>query len=228
VALPETTVSEAGIPRGGPTIGLRSAERVTRSVLVIGCGALARELLEIVRRNRIPGIRVECLPAILHNRPERIPAAVRQRLERASDFDQVFVAYGDCGTGGRLDRVLEEFGVERLPGAHCYQFLAGAEAFDLIHEEEPGTLYLTDYLARHFDRIVWRGLGLDRHPDLLDDYFGNYDRVVYLAQTDDPDLDDLARMAAARLGLRFQKRPVGYGDMEPALVAIGSRGRQSR
>jgi hypothetical protein len=193
---------------------------------VLGCGALAKELLDVVARNRIPNIRVECLPAILHNTPEKIPGAVRERLERASDHDEVFVAYGDCGTGGHLDRVLEEFGVERLPGAHCYQFFAGAEAFDVMHDEEPGTLYLTDYLARHFDRIVWRGLGLDRHPELLDDYFGNYTRVVYLAQIEDPDLESRAREAAERIGLRFERRDVGYGDMEPALLEIGRRETQ--
>lgn len=165
-------------------------------------------------------IRVECLPAILHNTPEKIPSAVRERLERAGDHDEVFVAYGDCGTGGRLDQVLDEFGAERLPGTHCYQFFAGGNIWQEMHDSEPGTLYLTDYLARHFDRIVWQGLGLDRWPDLRDDYFGNYTRVVYLAQTDDPGLDRRAVEAAERLGLRYQRRFVGYGDLETALVAI--------
>jgi hypothetical protein len=193
------------------------------SVLVIGCGALAKELLEVVSRNHLQNIRVECLPAILHNRPEKIPGAVRHRLESAAHgFDQVFVAYGDCGTGGGLDRVLEEFDVERLPGAHCYQFFAGMNVFDDIHEEEPGTLYLTDYLTRHFDRLIWRGLGLDRHPDLLEDYFGNYKRVVYLAQTEDSRLTEEARRAADRLGLEFEQLLVGYGEVERELVRIGS------
>jgi hypothetical protein len=192
------------------------------SVLVIGCGALAKELLDIVSKNQLQHIRVECLPAILHNRPEKIPGAVRSHLERANGFDQVFVAYGDCGTGGALDAVLEEFGVERLPGAHCYQFFAGMGAFEEMHEEEPGTLYLTDYLTRHFDRLIWRGLGLDRHPDLLEDYFGNYRRIVYLAQTEDRVLTDEARRAAERLGLEFERRLVGYGEMEPGLIQIAS------
>ena len=196
------------------------------SVLVLGCGALAKELLDVVARNHIPNIRVECLPAILHNTPEKIPGAVRERLERASDYDELFVAYGDCGTGGMLDKVLEEYGVERLPGAHCYQFFAGIEAFETLHDEEPGTLYLTDFLARHFDRIVWRGLGLDRHPQLLVDYFGHYTRLVYLAQVDDPQIQSRAREAAERIGLRFEKRIVGYGEMEPALLAIGRREAQ--
>jgi hypothetical protein len=210
VAPPETAIS------GGRSRDSRG------SVLVIGCGALARELLDVVNRNHLADIRVECLPAILHNRPEKIPGAVRARLEAASGFDRIFVAYGDCGTGGALDAVLDEFAVERLPGAHCYQFFAGIDAFDQIHEEEPGTLYLTDYLTRHFERLIWRGLGLDRRPDLLKDYFGNYRRVVYLAQTDDPGLTDEARKAAERLGLTFERRLVGYGEMEPTLVSIGA------
>lgn len=197
------------------------------SVLVIGCGALARELLDVVSRNRLQNIRVECLPAILHNRPEKIAPAVRSRLESAEAFDEIFVAYGDCGTGGALDKVLEEFGVERLPGAHCYQFYTGSVAFDVLHEDEPATFYLTDYLARHFDRLVWKGLGLDRWPELLDDYFGSYKRVVYLAQTDDAVLTHEARRAADRLGLDFERRFVGYGEMEPELVRISINQRVS-
>ncbi|MGD2101462.1 MAG: DUF1638 domain-containing protein [Acidimicrobiia bacterium] len=191
------------------------------SVLVLGCGALARELLDVAVRNELANLRVECLPAVLHNTPERIPDAVRERLERASGYEQVFVAYGDCGTGGLLDAVLDEFGVERLPGAHCYEFFAGRDLFATMHDDEPGTLYLTDYLTRHFDRIIWRGLGLDRWPELRDDYFGNYVRVVYLAQTDDGARTTEAQDAARRLGLEFERRFVGYGEMEPALVEIG-------
>ena len=195
------------------------------SVLVIGCGALARELLDVVSRNGLQNIRVECLPAILHNRPEKIPAAVRARLETAEGYDRVFVAYGDCGTGGMLDAVLAEFGVERLAGAHCYQFFAGLDTFDAMHEDEPGTIYLTDYLTRHFERLLWQGLGLDRWPELLDDYFGNYRRLVYLAQTDDPELTNKAREAADRLGLEFERCLVGFGAMEPELIRIADRGR---
>jgi len=191
-----------------------------RSVLVIGCGALARELLAVVSRNQLEGIRVECLPAILHNRPEKIPWAVRARLEAARGYDEIFVAYGDCGTGGMLDKVLDEFGVERLPGPHCYQFFAGHDLFDSIHDADPGTLYLTDYLTRHFERLIWQGLALDRHPELLEDYFGNYNRVVYLAQTDDPTLTEEAMAAAQRLGLEFERRLVGYGVMESELVRL--------
>jgi hypothetical protein len=192
---------------------------------VIACGALARELLEVVRRNRIDGVRVECLPAELHNRPDHIPGAVRAKLEEAGEaYDRVFVAYADCGTGGALDRVLDEYGVERLPGAHCYQFYAGIEQFLEIQDEEIGTLYLTDFLVRNFDRLVWQGLGLDRWPELRDDYFGNYTRVLHLAQTDDPTVTEQARAAAERLDLRFERRLVGYGAMEPSLVALSVTG----
>jgi hypothetical protein len=200
--------------------------REGHSVLILGCGALARELLEIASRNHLENVRVECLPAVLHNTPDRIPDAVRTRLEAAGAYETVFVAYGDCGTGGMLDHVLEEHGVERLPGAHCYEFLAGLDLFAEMHEEEPGTLYLTDFLARHFDRIIWRGLGLDRWPDLRDDYFANYRRVVYLAQTDDPIRTEEARQAARRLDLVFERRFVGYGAMEPELLRITHRQRQ--
>ncbi len=192
------------------------------SVLVIGCGALAKELLDVVKANHLDNVRIECLPAILHNSPEKIAPAVRERLSRAHGFDTVFVAYADCGTGGHLDTVIEEFGAERLDGAHCYQFFAGQQEFIDIQEAEIGTLYLTDYLARHFDRFIWKGLGLDRHPELLEDYFGNYTTVMYLAQTDNDERTKQAREAADRLGLAFVRRFVGYGDMEPTLVQIGA------
>lgn len=191
------------------------------SVLVIGCGALAKELIDVVAANGLDNVRVECLPAILHNRPEKIAPAVRQKLEQARGYDQVFVAYADCGTGGHLDAVIEEFGVERMEGAHCYQFFAGQRDFDRMHEAEIGTLYLTDFLARHFDRFFWRGLGLDRHPELRDDYFGNYKRLLFLAQTENAERTAQAREAADRLGLAFERRYVGYGELGPALVTIG-------
>jgi len=189
-----------------------------RKVLVVGCGALGRELVALTRV--LPGVDLTCLPAELHNRPERIPEAVGGRLRsRGGDYDRVFVAYADCGTGGLLDRMLEtEFeGVERIPGAHCYEFYAGAAAFAALQDEEVGTFYLTDFLARNFDRIVWRGLGLEDHPELLPTYFGNYRRLVYLAQTQDPDLVEGARTAADRLGLAFEHRETGLGDLATAI-----------
>jgi hypothetical protein len=191
-----------------------------RAPLVIGCGALARELVELTRRAGLPAMDLTCLPASLHNRPERIPAAVQARIRQArrDGYDRIFIAYADCGTGGLLDNVLDEEGVARLEGAHCYEVYAGRAAFAALHDEEPGTFYLTDYLVRNFDRLVVRGLGLDRHPELLPVYFGNYRRLVYLAQVDDPGLADRARDAADRLGLTFERRLVGLGELATSLA----------
>lgn len=193
-------------------------------LLVIACGALAKELLEVVRLNALDWVEVECLPARLHNTPDLIPAAVEERLDSAlGRYREVFVGYADCGTGGMLDRVLEARGVERLPGAHCYEFFATSDVFAPLHDKEPGTFYLTDFLARHFDRLVWNGLGLDRWPQLRDDYFGNYRRLVYLSQVGSPGLVNQARAAASRLGLDFEHKPVGYGDLATTLVEVASR-----
>jgi hypothetical protein len=177
--------------------------------LVIGCGALARELLAVAQR--IPGLEVACLPPDLHNRPGGIPSAVRRRIRdaRADGYDRIFIAYADCGTGGLLDPVLADEGVERLPGAHCYEVFAGSAAFEAMADAEPGTFWLTDFLARNFERLVIRGLGIDRHPELQATYFAHYTRVVYLSQTDDPDLLAMARRAADRLDLAFEHRPTG-------------------
>ncbi|WP_293864243.1 DUF1638 domain-containing protein [uncultured Alsobacter sp.] len=178
--------------------------------LVIACGALAREILAVIEANRLDHLSVTCLPASLHNRPERIPGAVRRKVRAGrKHFDAIVCLYGDCGTGGELDRMLAEEGVERIDGPHCYAFYAGLDTFEALAEEEIGTFYLTDYLVRHFDRLVWKGLGLDRHPDLRDAYFGHYVRVLYLAQTDDPALDQKASHAAERLGLAYARRSTG-------------------
>jgi len=192
--------------------------------LVIGCGALGRELVELAGRPGLEHLEVTCLPASLHNRPEKIPAAVRRRIRAARrDYDAIFVAYADCGTGGLLDPVLAEEGVERLGGAHCYEFYTGRAAFAGITDDDPATFFLTDFLARHFDSLVIRGLGLDRHPELLPTYFGNYHRLVYLAQTDDPDLTARARRAADRLGLSFERRLTGLGELETGLAGFAAR-----
>ena len=191
-------------------------------VLIIGCGALARELVALTRH--LPNVDLTCLPATLHNRPGGIPALVREKIRAARPrYNSIFVAYADCGTGGLLDSMLAEEGVERLPGAHCYEFYAGADAFAAITDEELGTFFLTDFLARNFDRLVIKGLGLDRHPELLPTYFGNYSRLVYLAQTDDPALVAAARRGARRLGLTFEVRRTGFGDLATSLVAAADR-----
>ena len=186
---------------------------------MLACGAIAREVLALIELNDWTHVDLRCLPAQLHSRPERIPAAVDAKLtELAGRYDRVFVAYADCGTGGALDPVLERHGVERLPGAHCYGFLAGNEAWDAMQDEEPATFYLTDFLARHFDALVVRALKLDTHPELLSLMFGNYRRLVYLAQTDDPELDRRAEEAAEFLGLDYERVRTGYGELVPSLT----------
>ena len=188
-------------------------------VLVLACGAIAREVLAVIESSGWSHVDVRCLPAQLHSRPERIPAAVDAKLrELAPRYERVFVAYADCGTGGALEPVLERHGVERLPGAHCYGFLAGNDVWDAIHEEDPATFYLTDFLARHFDALVVRPLKLDTHPELKPIVFGNYRRLVYLAQTDDADLDRRAEAAAAFLDLAYERRRTGYGELVPSLT----------
>jgi hypothetical protein len=183
-------------------------------VLLIACGALAREVRAVIAANALEGLDLACLPALLHNRPERIPAAVRAKIRAARGrYASIFVLYGDCGTGGELDRVLAEEGVERIAGPHCYAFYAGAAVFEELAEAEPGTFYLTDFLARQFETLVIRGLGIDRHPELLPLYFGNYKRLIHLAQSDDPALSARAEAAAARLGLAFERRYTGPGEL---------------
>ena len=199
----------------------RPSEPSVRRVLVIACGALARELVHVVHRGGMAHVDISCLPASLHQRPEGIPAAVERRIAQARGrYERIFVAYADCGTGGRLDAMLESEGVERLPGAHCYEVFAGSAAFARLGDEEPGTFYLTDFLARHFERLVIAGLGLDRHPELLPLYFGNYRRLVYLSQADDPGLLAAAHAAAVRLGLTFHREHTGYGDFAAALSTV--------
>lgn len=184
------------------------------TTLVIACGALAREMLAVAEQQGLRNLAVTCLPAGWHNRPEKIPAGVRAKIRAArGQYERIFVAYGDCGTGGELDRVLAEEGVERIAGPHCYEFFAGVADFRALMEAELGSFFLTDYLARHFDRLMIEGLGLDKHPELRDAYFGNYRKLVYLAQTDDADLTARAADAARRLGLDFERRFTGYGDL---------------
>ena len=163
---------------------------------------------------------LQCLPGKLHNTPREIAGKVDAKLteaEASGAYDAMFVAYGDCGTAGALDEVCAAHGVERLPGDHCYGFFAGVDAFAAMHEDNPFTFYLTDFLCKHFDRLVVQGLKIDTHPELLPMYFGNYRRLVYLSQTDDPALVEQGRAAAAFLGLAFEHRPSGYGDLQPSL-----------
>lgn len=195
-------------------------------ILVIACGALAREITALRQLNHWSHLVLQCLPAELHNRPEKIPAAVQAKIQAARGrFQSIFVAYGDCGTGGRLDAMLQAEQVERLPGDHCYEFYAGHANFQQLAEREVGTFFLTDFLLEHFERLVIRGLGLDRHPELQDLYFGNYRRLVYLAQKDAPERVAQAGQAAARLGLQFEWQDTGYGELESSLARIQWHGK---
>jgi hypothetical protein len=187
--------------------------------LVIACGALAREIVALRELNHWPHMAVQCLPADLHNRPEKIPAAVREKIRaNRGKFASIFVAYADCGTGGLLDAVLQEEQVERIPGSHCYEFFAGAAHFEALADAEPGTFYLTDFLLKHFDRLIIRGLGIDRHPELLPIYFGNYKKLTYLAQIELPERMEAGRAAAQRLGLEFEYHLTGYGELATSLA----------
>jgi hypothetical protein len=195
-------------------------------LLVLACGALAREVLAVARANRWEHVDVHCLPAKLHVTPDRIPAAVDEALaQRIGRYDRAFIAYADCGTAGALDRVIERHGAERLPGAHCYAAYAGLHEWEAMHDEEPGTYYLTDFLVRHFHSLVVRPLGLDRHPELREDYFGNYRRVLYLSQAADPAMMDAARACADRIGLPFAHRATGYGLLGRSLAAFAETRR---
>ncbi|MEM1334796.1 MAG: DUF1638 domain-containing protein [Actinomycetota bacterium] len=207
-----------------PAFGGKTGVSTTR---IIACGALAHELKAIVQLDHLDHVAVECLPARLHNRPSEIPEAVRARIRRARERgdEHLLVGYADCGTGGLLATVCEEEGVEMLAGAHCYEFFATAPRFAEIQDAEIGSFYLTDFLVKHFDRMVWAGLGLDRHPELLSAYFGNYTRCVFLAQADDPDLLVRAEAAAARLGLDLLVERTGYGELQTTLVDLGERSR---
>jgi len=194
-------------------------------LLVIACGALSREIAALSRANGWSTLDVVCLPAGLHNRPERIAGAVREKIrEHRADYAGIFVAYGDCGTRGELDAVLREERVERIAGAHCYEFFATPAAFAALSDAEPGTFYLTDFLLRHFDRLVIRTLGIDRHPELLPVYFGNYRRLVYLAQAPRRESELEARAIAGRLGLECVVRFTGYGVLGRSLAAFAARG----
>jgi hypothetical protein len=204
-------------------VDLEPASEGGHRILVIACGAIAREVLAVVRTNGWDHVTLRCLPGKLHNTPQLIAERVEAKLDEAQTeghWAATFVAYGDCGTGGALDRVLARHpGVGRLPGDHCYAFFAGVEAWLEMHEAEPRTFYLTDFLCRHFDRFVVHGLKLDEHPELKSLYFGNYVRLVYLSQVDDPELVEWAEAAAAYLDLRFEHVDVGYGDLAPSLAA---------
>jgi hypothetical protein len=198
-----------------------------RRQLILACGALAREVRQTLDAGGLTHVTLRCLPAWLHNRPERIPAAVADAIAEArGQFDDILVGYADCGTGGALDRLLAAEGVGRLPGPHCYAFYTGVDRFLADGERDMRGFFLTDFLARQFDTLVIEGLGLDRHPELRDAYFGHYETLIYLAQTDDPELDAKAEAAARRLGLAYERRRVGLGDLAPAVTRFATTGAE--
>ncbi len=188
-------------------------------IRVIGCGMIAREILAISGQLNLNHIDLKCLPAMWHHHPERIAPGVEAAIVSARNegFEKIFVAYADCGTGGHLDTVCERYGVERIPGPHCFSFYMGNEAFEHQGHELITTFFVTDFLARHFETFLVKPLGLDRHPELRDMYFGNYTRLLYIAQTDDPVLSENARQAALLLELDYERRLTGYGDLTSAL-----------
>jgi hypothetical protein len=190
-------------------------------VLLLACGALAREIVDLIERNKWQAFDIQCLPAKWHNTPQFIVPALREKIRaNKADYKSIFVLYGDCGTGGQLDAMLAEEGVERIDGPHCYAFYSGNAAFDARGDEDMRCFFLTDYLARHFDKLMWQGLGLDRHPELLPDYFQHYEKVVYLAQTKDEELERKAEAAAAKLGLQYEYRFTGYGELASDLLSL--------
>ncbi len=190
----------------------------TGRILLIGCGALAREILDLKAAGGWDHVDLTCLPAILHNHPDRITAAVEAAVTKHRDaYARIYVVYADCGTGGQLAAACARLGVEMMAGPHCYAFYEGAARIAARPDDEVTAFYLTDFLARQFDAFVWKPLGLDRHPELREAYFGNYTKLVYLSQTDDAGLIARARDCAARLGLGFEHRATGYGDLAPAL-----------
>ncbi|MGH1355394.1 MAG: DUF1638 domain-containing protein [Thalassovita sp.] len=199
------------------TQGLPPASKSGR-VLIIACGALAHEILALIRLNGWTHMDLTCLPAILHNHPERIADAVAHAIAKHQhSHEQLFVAYADCGTGGALQQVCDRHKVQMIAGPHCYAFFEGVDHF-ASHADEITAFYLTDFLTRQFDAFVWKPLGLDRHPDLRQVYFGHYTKLVYQAQTDNPELTAKAQDCATRLGLKFERRFTGYGDLATTLA----------
>ncbi len=191
--------------------------------LLLACGALAREIVDLIEINNWQAFDIQCLPAKWHNTPQFIVPALREKIREARDeYTKIYVVYGDCGTGGLLDAMLQEEGVERIAGPHCYAFYSGNARFAARAEEDMTSFFLTDYIVRQFDKLIWQGLGLDKHPELRADYFGNYTKVIYLAQIDDEGLRDAAEAAARKLGLEYEYRFTGYGELASELKVLSS------
>ncbi len=196
---------------------------VLSKTLIIACGALAKEILFLKEMLGSSGrsIELQCLPADYHNTPDKIiPGLEKVLIEKGADYDRIYIGYGDCGTGGQLDSFIKSRNLERLPGAHCYAFFAGLDEFDALMNEELGSFFLTDYLVQFFDTLIIKGMGIDRDPELKDLYFAHYKRIVYLAQTENADLQEQAKAAAATLGLAYEYRFTGYGELAPSMKTL--------
>lgn len=187
---------------------------------------IAREVLAVKEQLGLDHLDLTCLPAEFHFYPDRIATAMDKAIEKAKadGYTNIFVGYADCGTGGLLDRVCEKHGVERMAGPHCFAFYQGMEAYAKIADDDMMSFYMTDFLCRQFDAFFMKPLGLDRHPELIKDYFGNYQKLVYIAQTDDPELDKVAEKAAKMLGLAYERRSTGYGDLTTELASAAAHG----
>ncbi len=210
MALSDTALTETGLSATG-----------TGRILLIACGALAREILDLKATNNWDHLDLTCLPAKLHLYPEKITDEVRKAVAKHRNrYDSIFVVYADCGTGGLLEAACNELDVEMVSGPHCYSFFEGNEKFTRLSESEFTAFYLTDFLVRQFEAFILKPMGLDRHPELRDMYFGNYETLIYQAQTDDPALTEKAQQAAQTLGLKFERRYTGYGDLEKTLKAL--------
>ena len=189
-----------------------------KKLLIIACGALSWEIEWLRKANGWNDLNVKCIDAELHNYPDQIPGRVESMLKKyAEAYSRIFVAYADRGTGGRLDSLLISWGVERLPGAHCYEVYSTLPVFNKLMESEPGTFFLTDFLVRHFDRLILQALKLEQHPELLESFFGRYRKLVYLAQTEDKKLTERAKWAAKKLNLNFERLWTGMGDLQKGL-----------
>ncbi len=212
IGVDDNTLTEKGLnaPKGKPG-----------RVLLLACGALAHEILALKRLNNWDHMDLQCLPANYHLYPDKIPKAVEQAvLKHRDNYQTIFVVYADCGTGGLLQAKCAELGVEMVAGPHCYSFFEGNDTFAKTSEDEITAFYLTDFLVKQFDAFVIKPMGLDRHPELRDMYFGNYTKVIYQAQVNDPALDAKAQECADKLGLPLERRFTGYGDLETTLETI--------
>ena len=189
-----------------------------KEILIIGCGAIAHEVREIIELNNWDNVRLQCLNADLHNTPKILPKKIKEAIDtNLNDYSKIFLAYADCGTGGLIDLILKDYDIERLDGAHCYEFYSGSSVFEELSEKEIGTFYLTDFLVKNFDRLVVDGLGIQKYPALKEEYFKNYKNVVYLAQKQDNVLESKARECADYLNLEFSTLFTGLNNLENQL-----------